>query len=274
MFAPDWKVNDSVKYEATIEKDVKQGNFAWVGNYKNTEKFKVVEVNDSIYVVNWEADGFPINVFQDYPGPMYDWFQEWSKGKTLNIKIRFNRLGAPLSIINADSLRYFYTNMVDEFLVELPSRNVTPLSKDAVKESLMNLKNLLIPAKTFQKVFLGNLNILFPLYGKTFYKNQDKKITHYKTLSTMEFSIPIVIHTKLLKLPDNNYQLTSTQSPLPFDEWRIKPSGYTSIDFSYADSLDFIYNTKVFWLNHAVHKTDFERNNSKNNTVITYTKIN
>ena len=273
LFSPNWDVNTVVEYKSDIQRTIKQGDFVWNGDYSNIQKLTVKAKSDSGYVVIWQAEGFPVNIFQDFPGPMFDWFQEWSKGKKITLEVGFSNLGVPVSILNLDSVRTFYLNMADEFLNLLPSKELAPLKKDDVMQSLLNLKRIVIPSKAFSQMFLNNLNILFPFYGKTFYQNQDQKITNYKTMPSMSFVVPIEIHTLLKKDSQNIYQLTSTQTPLPFDKWRVKPNGYSSIDFTYSDTLDFKYDTSKQWLNYGMHSMNFERGNLADNFVITYTKV-
>jgi len=274
LFAPNWKVNTTVVYKGEIQRSIKRDDYTWTGQYTSNQTLTVKAKTDSSYTVNWEAAGFPINVFQEFPGPMYDWFQEWSEGKKLNLKIRFSNLGVPVAVENIDSVRSFYQSMVDEFLKELASRDVSPLNKDRVKQSLLNMKTLVIPSDAFPQVFISNFNLLFPLYGKTFFANQNEKITDYRKLPTMGFAVPIQIHTQLSKKPNNIYQLTSNQAPLPYDKWRIRPSGYSSIDFDYTDSLDFQYDAVKQWINYAKHSMNFHRNNFSDNFTISYTKVN
>ncbi|WP_036985109.1 hypothetical protein [Prolixibacter bellariivorans] len=222
LFAPQWKVNTTIKYQADLQKTVKQGDFHWTGNYNSIQQLTVKSKDDSSFVVLWKAQGFPVNIFQDYPGPMFDWFQEWSKGKTVDLLIKFNNLGIPISVLNPDSVRSFYLNMVDEFLKKLPSRDVSPLDKEQVKQSLINLKNIYIPSEQLPTSFLSNLSLLFPLFGKTFYENQDLKVTQYTQLPGVNFSVPIQVHTQLMKESKEQYQLTSNKNVLPFNQWRIK----------------------------------------------------
>jgi hypothetical protein len=273
LFAPQWKVNTTVKYQADLQKTVRQGDFHWTGNYNSIQQLTVKSVDDSSFVVLWKAQGFPINIFQDYPGPMYDWFQEWSKGKTVDLLIKFNNLGVPLSVLNPDSVRSFYMNMTDEFLKELPSHDVAPLDKEQVKQSLVNLKNIYIPSEQLPTNFLNNLSLLFPLFGKTFYEDQDLKVTQYNQLPGVNFSVPIQVHTQIEKTSDNQYHLISNKNVLPFNQWRIKPAGYTSIDFDYSDSLDFKYDNANQWVTYAMHSMNYERSDYTDNFVITYTKI-
>ena len=273
LFAPKWKVNTTVKYRADLQKTVTQGKFHWTGNYNNIQQLTVKAVDDSSFVVVWKAQGFPINIFQDYPGPMYDWFQEWSKGKTLDLRVKFNSLGVPLSVLNTDSLRSFYTDMVNEFLKELPNHDVSPLDTAQVKQSLINLKELYIPSDKLADNFLNNLSLIFPLFGKRFYENQDLKVTQYTQLPGVKFSVPIQVHTQLTKEPKDQYQLVSEKSVLPFNQWRIKPSGYTAIDFDYSDSLDFKYDNAKQWITYAMHSMNYQRSDYTENFVITYTKV-
>ena len=273
LFAPQWKLNTTVEYQADIEQTVTQGDFHWNGHYSNIQQFTVLAKDDSSYVVLWKAQGIPINIFQEYPGPMYDWFQEWSKGKTVDLKVKFNNLGVPVFVMNPDSVRSFYLTMVDEFINELPSHDVTPLKKEDVKQSLINMKNLVIPSPTFSSAFLNNLSVLFPLFGKTFYENQDLKVTQYLQLPGINFSVPIEVHTQLIKESENHYQLISNKSTLPFNQWRIKPAGYSAIDFVYSDSLDFKYDNEKQWVTYSMHAMNYERSNYTNNFVVTYTKV-
>jgi hypothetical protein len=163
--------------------------------------------------------------------------------------------------------------MVDEFMKELPSRDVAPLDKEQVKQSLINLKNMYIPSEQLPNSFLSNLSLLFPLFGKTFYENQDLRVTQYNPLPGVNFSVPIRVHTQLIKESKNQYQLTSNKSVLPFNQWRIKPSGYASIDFDYSDSLDFKYDNANQWVTYAMHSMNYERSDYTDNFVITYTKV-
>jgi len=273
LFAPQWKVNTTIKYQADLQKTVKQGDFHWTGNYNSIQQLTVKSKDDSSFVVLWKAQGFPVNIFQDYPGPMFDWFQEWSKGKTVDLLIKFNNLGIPISVLNPDSVRSFYVNMVDEFLKKLPSRDVSPLDKEQVKQSLINLKNIYIPSEQLPTSFLSNLSLLFPLFGKTFYENQDLKVTQYTQLPGVNFSVPIQVHTQLMKESKEQYQLTSNKNVLPFNQWRIKPAGYTSIDFDYSDSLDFKYDNANQWVTYAMHSMNYERSDYADNFVITYIKV-
>lgn len=273
LFAPQWKINTTAEYNVDIRQTITQGDFHWNANYSNAQHFTVKTKDDSSYVVLWRAEGIPINIFQDYPGPMYDWFQEWSKGKKLDLTVKFNNLGVPVFVMNPDSVSSFYLTMVDEFIKELPSRDVTPLKKDDVKQSLENLKNLVIPSKTFSTTLLNNLSVLFPFFGKTFYENQDLKLTQYLQLPGINFSVPIEVHTRLTKESGNHYQLISDKSVLPFNQWRIKPPGYSAIDFDYSDTLDFKYDNDIQWVTYSMHSMNYQRGNYTNNFVVTYTKV-
>lgn len=273
LFAPQWKVNTGVTYQADMQQTVTRGDFHWNANYSSEQQFTITAKDDSSFVVVWKAKGFPINIFQDYPGPMYDWFQEWSKGKELDIKIKFNNLGVPVSVLNPDYVRAFYISMVDEFLNKLPARDLTPLKPEEVKQSLLNLKNMVIPSEKFSNTLLSNLSILFPLFGKTFYENQDLKVTQYLRLPGLSFSVPLQVHTQLVKDSKEKYQLISEKRPLPFNQWRIKPAGYSAIDFDYSDSLHFKYDNNSQWLTYAMHSFTYKRSNYSDNFVITYTKV-
>lgn len=271
-FFPVWTINDSVTFQGTIQWTVATADFNWSKEYINTQKFTVKAATDSSYILLWQAQGFPANIFQNYPGPMYDWFQEWSKGKTIDFMVKFDKRGVPKAILNSDSVRSFYLGMVDSFLTKLPSRDVAPLNKNSVKQSLMNLKQI-IKAPNFANSFINSLYILFPFYGKSFVLNKEVKLKQYKKLSTLNFSVPIDYQSTLEKESESIYSLTSEQKVVPFDQWRIKPSNYSAIDFIYTDKLDFKYDSDNFWTVYALHSQTFERKSVKNNFVISYTKL-
>lgn len=273
LFTPQWNVNTTVAYQTDFQRMFRSNDFSWSGQYSDIEKLTVIAKTDSSFTLQWDATGYPVNIFQDFPGPMVDWFQEWNKGKEVKLLIRFSNLGVPASIVNIATIRAYYISMIDEFLNALPTRNVAPLNKTNVKKSLENLRTVIIPSDVFPKIFLNNLNMLFPFYGKTFFQDQDQKITQYKTLPTMSFAVPIETRTVLEQGAKDTYHLFSTQRPLPFDKWRIKPNGYMNIDFAYTDSVDFRYNTQSQWVTQAIHTMKFERNNYSDNFSITYTKV-
>lgn len=272
LLTPEWELNDSLCYHAELNRSLLNSNFDWSAQYTSKQVLIVTQVLDSAYIVTWHASGFPINIFKEYPGPMFDWFQEWSDGKTLTFEVRFTQFGVPDSIINPQEIQAFYSDMVDDFITELPTKNLEPLNNEAVLQSLNHLKNRIIQAPYFANEFLSNLAILFPLYGKTFFENQDKKLTQYKQFESLNFSVPIEVHTTLDNKKNKNiYILTSIQKPKPFAEWRIKPKGYASIDFNFFDQLDFVYDAEERVLKSAIHKTEFTRNNNSFKYSVQYT---
>lgn len=259
LISSNWEIGNSYTYNASLIRNYINDTTSWKVSCSATQHILISNKTNDGFELEWTATGFPLNIFYDFPGTMFDWAEEWLIGKELMLKVKTDMNSTPLNIINQKDVRAFFTGMIDSMLEELPVRNVDPLRKEGVATALANIREQLIQSQEFPNYFLNNINLVFILYNKSFYTDQNEFSTVYKTVPTLKFSVPMKINTKFRQKEPHIVEVITSIHPHPYDMWKIKPKGYSNIDFEVEEYSRLIFDQESSWTNSAEMSYHFKR---------------
>jgi hypothetical protein len=268
-----WEIGHESIYKASLQRNMINDTVEWHASCSAEQHIRISKKTNEGFELDWTASGFALNIFYQFPGTMFDWAEEWLKGKALLLRVKTDINGTPFDIINQDEVRVFFTGMIDSLLKELPVKDVTPLNKDGVANALINTRDRIITSPGFAKYFLNNIQLVFILYNKSFYTDQNKYSTIYQSVPTLTFKVPMKINTKFRKKEQNIIEVITSTYPHPFDQWKIKPRGYSNIDFEVEEYSRLVFDRESSWTTSAESRYLFKRGKYEIATNITFKRV-